>query len=127
MATQQEGFDYNGKVAGEDLSSSQFLAVYIETDGDVNLAATTGRHSVGILQNAPGSGEACSVRVTGLSLAMYGGTVDEGDALTCETTTARLITTTTATHYVLARELTAGADGDIREVLITHEGREAAA
>lgn len=70
--------------AGEDLSSSQYRFVVLSTtvDDQVNLPSVMGAPGVaGILQDKPGSGDAASVRHSGISLIKLASAVDAADPL----------------------------------------------
>ena len=71
--------------AGADLSAKQYFFVKIDTDGDVVLAGD-GQNAIGILQNAPASGEAASVAISGVSKIVIGttGTLDSGSVISSD-------------------------------------------
>jgi hypothetical protein len=70
MAIQHSGLDI-AFTAAEDLSSHQYRFVHQATDTTVDLLDSGSEFPVGILQNAPESGEIAVVRLTGTSkLAM---------------------------------------------------------
>ena len=64
--------------AAADLSSSQFLFVEADSNGDVTVCNAAGEHAIGVLQNAPASGAIAIVRVHGPSRVIAGGTVAAG-------------------------------------------------
>ena len=66
--------------AGEDLSSAQYLAVKINSDGNI-VKAGAGERAIGILQDKPENGKAGSVMLYGISKAVYGASVTAGDVL----------------------------------------------
>lgn len=71
-------------VAGEDLRTKQYYAVYMSADRTVKLAdgtAASKKKLVGILDNKPNTNEAASVVVHGTTPALLGGTVTYGDYL----------------------------------------------
>jgi len=69
MAVELRGLDISF-VAEEDLSSYQYHFVVLSSTEDyVRLPDATAEVSIGILQNAPESGEAAAVRVSGFSKA----------------------------------------------------------
>lgn len=53
--------------AAEDLSSDQYRFVVLNTSGNVRRPDSEGEYALGILQNAPESGETAVVRVAGVS------------------------------------------------------------
>ena len=71
-------------LAGEDLSSYQFRFVHLADDNTVDLLDSAAEFPVGILQNAPASGEPAVVRVLGTSKLVMNAAVSVGAALKCE-------------------------------------------
>ena len=64
--------------AAADLSSSQFLFVEMDTNGDVTVANAAGEDCVGVLQNAPANGAIAIVRVHGPSRVIGSAAVNPG-------------------------------------------------
>ena len=62
-------------VASADLSAAQYKFVKLTSTGQIALVAATTDVPIGILQNKPTSGKAGTVRVTGVSKAVAGGTI----------------------------------------------------
>jgi len=73
MAFENRGLDIRFD-AGEDLSSSQYRFMELNSDGEAILAGATGGYAVGILQNTPEEGYAAAVRVDGVSKLAIGST-----------------------------------------------------
>jgi len=71
-------------LAGEDLSSYQFRFVHLADDNSVDLLDGATEFPIGILQNAPASGEPAVVRVEGTSKLVMNAAVSVGAALKCE-------------------------------------------
>jgi hypothetical protein len=71
-------------LAGEDLSSYQFRFVHLADDNTVDLLDSATEFPVGILQNAPASGEPAVVRVLGTSKLVMNDAVAVGAPLKCE-------------------------------------------
>ncbi len=71
-------------LAGEDLSSYQFRFVHLADDNTVDLLDGATEFPIGILQNAPASGEPAVVRVEGTSKLVMNAAVAVGAALKCE-------------------------------------------
>jgi len=65
-------------IAGEDLSSSQFKFVTLESDGKVDLADAAGENAIGVLINDPAADEAATVVVSGKVMVTSGGTIAAG-------------------------------------------------
>ena len=63
--------DYSGKditlIAAEDLSAHQYCIVHQATDTTVDLLDSGAELPIGVLQNAPESGEAAQIRIDGTS------------------------------------------------------------
>jgi len=69
-------------IAGEDLSSYQYYAVYLSAAGTVSLCGHSAAYRpIGILDNKPKITEPASVVVHGRTPAMLGGTVTFGQPL----------------------------------------------
>jgi hypothetical protein len=113
-------------VAGQDLSntaglagpngSGQFLAVKQSTAADrtVLLANAANTDVYGILQNKPKQGEAADVCYSGISKAVFGGTVTAKDFLTTDSS-GRLVTATTG-QLACAKAIVAGVLSDVGTV-----------
>jgi len=123
MAYTGEGIDIS-LAAAEDLSDYQYCFVHLASDTTVDLMDGATEFPVGILQNAPESGETAVVRVTGISKlkmnasisvgskikAEYVGAADngKGDAADSDYDNVRAIALTAA-----------GAENDVITVLLT--------
>ena len=83
MAVQYEGIDISF-IAAEDLSSHQYCFVHQASDTTVDLLDSGTEFPVGILQNAPESGEVAVVRVTGVSKLVMNGALAVGAAVKAE-------------------------------------------
>lgn len=82
--------DMNGDIgtmtASADLSAKQYHIVYVSGDNTVTFVASAGAKYLGILQNAPESGEAALVRVNGVSKLVAGtGDLTANDAVQSDT------------------------------------------
>lgn len=116
--TTNDPVDIGIRQAGEDLSSSQFLAVKMNTTtGKWEVCDTLGERAEGILQDDPVLNDAATVRYHGVSEAYYGGTVAIGDELT-PAADGQLIARTTETQEVIAVALEAGSADERRTVLV---------
>ena len=116
MAYQGDGIDWGNATAGADLSSSQYLAVQVATDGDIEVAATDGA-AIGILQNEPTEGQAAAIRVAGVSKAVAGAAIGALDPVAAGT--GGKIETASGGQLMLGVALTAaGADNDVITILI---------
>lgn len=80
MAYEIDGFTIGTMTASTDLSSSQFYIVDVSGDNTVTTAGVAGQAAIGVLQNAPESGEAAAVRTMGISKVVAGtGDLTAGD------------------------------------------------
>lgn len=118
----------SGLVAGEDMSSFQYCAVQLQSGAD-NTAyladSADGQPSCGALQNDPESGEVCIIDSTGPTMVKLGASVTRGAFLMVEQTTARYITHTGDTAYVVGQAMQSGADGDVVPAILFHPWRHA--
>jgi|TARA_R100000329_G_scaffold104737_1_gene85984 hypothetical protein len=66
--------------AAADLSAKQYNLVKLDGNGDVVLtdADSAGQIPIGVLQNAPGNGEAATVMIVGVTKIEIGEAMDEG-------------------------------------------------
>jgi len=121
MATQKVLQKLTRPVAA-DYSAKEFYCMDLNGSAQWELVSEAGAEAMGILQDDPDTaGDYGTCAGAGISKAIYGGTVDEGDPLTTDSS-GRLVESTDPTDYVLARCLVAGVVSDIGRVLITHEG-----
>jgi len=111
-------------VAAEDLSSYQYHFVVIDSSGSVRLPDSATENAVGVLQNAPQSGEAATVRILGISRVVANAAIDEGVTVKAEYVGAS--DAGKATTSVGSRQYTAGvcvgasaAEDDLCSVLLT--------
>jgi hypothetical protein len=122
--------------AGGDLSSSQFLMVKLDSNGDVVIASAAGENVVGVLQNAPAAGAIAIVRVFGASRVIAGGVVAAGAlfattsagkskvavAGTVNTSDAGATSDPLVGSYVMGHVLTVGASDAQHSVFINPMG-----
>jgi len=109
------------KVAGEDLSSSQYMFVTLETDDQVDLADAVTDIHYGVLQNAPAAGEVAEIMVTGESKVVANGVLANG-AIVGPATTGKA-QTAVATQFPSGIVTSpSGADGDLAVIEIIHSG-----
>ena len=71
--------------AAANLSAKQYNFVKLDANGDVVLtdASGTGEIPIGVLQNAPTSGQAATVMIVGISKVEAGVAFDEGVKIAC--------------------------------------------
>lgn len=105
-------------VASVDLSSWQYKPVMLTaTDRNVDKADADNDPSIGILQNAPTSGQAATVCVFGESKAYFGATLTAGDVVECQVTSGELIANTTG-GFGLGWVTEGAGDGEIGTVFV---------
>jgi hypothetical protein len=107
------GGDAPHLVAAADLSAKQYFGATINSSGKIALAGAAAA-CIGIIQNAPVSGKAVTLRRMGISKAVAGGTIAVGDRLTTDSA-GKLIKGFGADPCV-ALALQAGVSGDIVSV-----------
>lgn len=83
MAKEYGGIDIS-LLAAEDLSGMQYRFVHQASDTTVDMVDSGAEFPVGILQNAPESGEVAVVRVTGTSKLVMNDAVAVGALVKCE-------------------------------------------
>lgn len=131
MAYNQQYTTLAGLRAGADLSGSQFKLVKLaSTAGQVVLAgtlnSTTGPSAVvGVLMNAPASGEEAEVAIEGVVKVIAGtSTIAVGDRIGSDSNSRASDAGTTDNVFYAGRALTAaGAVGDIITVLLNGGGQ----
>ena len=105
--------------AGEDLSADQYRFVVLTSTGTVRRPDAATEVAVGVLQNAPASGEAASVMVSGISKIQLGATLAVGALVAPEYTSASDAGNAAAnatTRYAAGMLVQGGADGDLGSV-----------
>jgi hypothetical protein len=105
-------------IAGEDMTAKQFYIVQLAADGDIEVGEGATDLLVGVLQNAPDSGEQATYRFLGTSKVKAGGTIAIGDWVTTDSA-GKAVATTTDGNITIGRALAAAVDGDIFEVQLS--------
>ncbi len=108
-------------VAAADLSAKQYTFVKLNSSGQVAAAAAATDIPIGVLQNAPTSGQEAEVLVVGGTKLVAGAAIGEGALVGTSATgkAAALVAGTDTTKYVVGTLLTeAGADGDVVTAVI---------
>lgn len=108
-------------IAGADLSAAQYLFVKADTtDGQVVLCGD-GENAIGVLVNAPASGEAAVVAISGLQkVKVAAGGVTGGGIISCAA--SGLCTNSANGDYSLGTALDDGSAGEIIRVLFNPMG-----
>lgn len=123
MAIHYEGIDISF-LAAEDLSSHQYHFVHQASDTTVDLLDSGAEFPVGVLQNAPASGETAVVRVAGISKLKMNAALAVGAAVKAEyvgaTDNGKGDAADTEGDIERGRVLMAsGAEDDVGTVLLT--------
>ncbi len=105
-------------VAGGDLTSSQYRAVKMNTSGEVIAIAAITDIPVGILQNAPNTGEVARFIPIGggASACELGATLNPGVRVAVGSTGK--IVAAAATSFPIGVLITGGADTEVGEILL---------
>lgn len=116
---------YPGLKASADLSAKQYRAMKISAAGTVTVCAATTDKPIGILQDAPTSGQPAAVGFDGITKAKAGGTVAAGDTVGTDANGAVVtyVEGTDTTKYRIGIARSGGASGDIIDVLLQLSGR----
>ena len=120
----QESRDTRTFIAGEDLSSSQFKFVTLESDGQVDLADSAGENCMGVVINDPASGEEATVVVSGKTVVTAGGTIAAGASIATDASGDAV--TAASTNIIMGYALEAGVDGQVIAVELIQGGNAAA-
>jgi len=107
--------------ASADLSAYLYHIVYINSSGEVALAATKATQSFGVLQNKPtAAGQPAEVCVLGGTKLRAGDTLSAGGIFMADTATghAMACTPADATAYILGRVLEDAVDGQIVSAVV---------
>ena len=108
-------------VAGADLSALQYTFVKLDSSGQAVAAAAATDIPIGVLQNAPTSGQEAEVLIVGGTKIVAGAAIGEG-ALVGTSSAGKavaLVAGTDTNKYVVGTLLTeSGADGDIVTAVI---------
>ncbi|MDX9785452.1 MAG: hypothetical protein RBT11_01655 [Desulfobacterales bacterium] len=121
MATENRVLDVSFEAA-EDLSSDQYRIVVLDT-GKVRRPNATTDIPLGVLQNAPVSGAAASVRLIGISKIQLGETVAENEWVKLEYIDAadagKGLDADVALDLAIGRCLSGGGEDELGEVLLS--------
>lgn len=118
MAT-ENGILLVTKAAGVDLSDYQYCFVELTSSDTVIIADAATDPVLGILQNAPGLGEAAVVMVIGISKCYFGETVAVNEWVKIEAATGQGMDADVALDIAAGRCVKGGGDGELGEVLLS--------
>lgn len=107
--------------ASADLSTKQYRFITIDSSGNAAVSSR-GQLSCGVLQNAPAAAtRAASVRPTGISKVVAGGTITAGQALVADANGAA-VNASSADNNFMGIALVSASSGDILAMLIQPRG-----
>lgn len=116
-AFQIPGFSFT-REAGQDLSASQFRAVTVAADGQVDPTGA-GLRADAVLQDKPASaGEAASLMATGVTKMEFGAATAAGLQVAADAN-GKAVAAGAADFVIGTALVGAGADGEIGSVLLT--------
>ena len=110
----QEAVTTTTEVAGADLRTHQFKFVTYNSSGLLVLAGDDAT-AIGVLQNAPNTGEAATVAISGILKVKCGGVVTRGATVSVGANGVAKNTDTSAAIVGFARET--GANGRVISIL----------
>lgn len=128
-AFEVRGLTIPGLVAGADLTAKQYTAVKLTESGTVDAVSAVTDKVIGVLQNAPDTGEAAEVMVSGVTRWKAGGSIDVSSNPTVGSANdgevVAYVPGTDTTKYIVGTALRDAAAGDIVSVLLGHAARGA--
>lgn len=121
MSTENRVLDVSYEAA-EDLSSDQYR-IMVLSSGKVQRPNAATDIPLGVLQNAPGSGEAAVVRLIGVSKIVFGETVAENEWIKLEYIDAadagKGLDADVALDLAIGRCLVGGDEDELGEILLS--------
>jgi hypothetical protein len=116
-----------GVSASASLTAKQFHAVKMTGDKTVTFCAAITDLCIGVLQDAPASGEPANVVVFGLSKMVAGGTITAGQLVGTDNAgkAVAIVAGTDTTQYILGRCVIGGGSGEVISVFVNPGGRAA--
>ena len=107
------------RVAGADLSALQYTFVKLSTTDTVVTCTGATDIPIGVLQNAPTSGQEAEVLIVGGTKLTAGATIAIGNILgTTSAGAASVLTVSDTTKYVLGSAISGGASAEIITAVI---------
>lgn len=120
MATEQLVQAVALPVAADYSTTGQYLFVGINSSGQAAKIASQGADAVGVLQDNPGAaGRVGNVAIGGICKVMAGDTIAAGNKLTTGADGRAEVAATG--DFVIGWAISAGADGEIIDMLLTHQ------
>lgn len=107
-------------VAGADLSAKQYHFVKLNSSGQAVAVAAATDLPIGVLQNAPLSGQEAEILVAGGSKLVLGGTVAAAAIVSPSAAGAgvAIVAGTDTTKFAVGQALTGGASGEIITAIV---------
>tara|TARA_R100000005_G_C4983015_1_gene192192 strand:+ start:977 stop:1360 length:384 start_codon:yes stop_codon:yes gene_type:complete len=114
--------------AGADLSAKQYHFVKLSAANTVNVCSAITDIPIGILQNKPGSGEAATVCLFGISKVSADGTLAAGNLIgtSADSQADAIAAGSDTTVYTMGQALEAAAAGDTVSMFLNPTGSRAA-
>jgi len=107
------------RVAGADLSALQYTFVKLSTTDTVVTCTAATDIPIGVLQNAPTSGQEAEILIVGGTKLVAGATIAIGNILgTTAAGAASVLTTSDTTKFVLGTAISGGASADVITAVI---------
>jgi len=107
------------RVAGADLSALQYTFVKLSTTDTVVTCTAATDIPIGVLQNAPTSGQEAEILIVGGTKLTAGATIAIGNILgTTSAGAASVLTTSDTTKFVLGTAISGGASADVITAVI---------
>ncbi len=107
------------RVAGADLSALQYTFVKLSTTDTVVTCTAATDIPIGVLQNAPTSGQEAEILIVGGTKLVAGATIAIGNTLgTTSAGAASVLTVTDTTKFVLGSAISGGASAEIITAVI---------
>lgn len=114
MSTVQVG-ELRTVKAGEDLTAAQYMFVTLESDGEIDLADAITDVCLGVLQNAPNTGQEASVKVYGRTKVVAKAALAIGNYVAPATDGKAQVAV--STQFVRGKVVkAAGAENDLAEI-----------
>ena len=120
MAYESPGIDIGTFTAAADLSGKQYHFVVMASATTVNVATAITNAPIGILQNAPESGQSAIVAVSGVSKVVADGTLAAGNFIgtSADAQADAISPGTDTTVYMMGQCLGAASAGETTEMIL---------
>jgi hypothetical protein len=107
-------------VAAADLSAKQYYFVKFNGSNGIVVCSGATDRPIGVLQNAPLSGQEAEILVAGGTKVAVGGTIGDGGAIKTDANGKAVALTvgTDTTHYLVGTALADAASGEIGTIVV---------